>query len=124
VLNALGGYEIKINERAAIDINMRVTWSGGKRDLYIDLDKSVETGQAVYDQSKAYSQRGKEYFRLDARVSFKLNGKHITQEWALDVTNITDYKNLYSSTYDTQSQSIKNIYQQARYPMFLYRINF
>lgn len=124
VLNALGGYEIKINERAAIDINMRVTWSGGKRDLYIDLDKSVETGQAVYDQSKAYSQRGKEYFRLDARVSFKLNGKHITQEWALDVTNITDYKNLYSSTYDTQSQSIKNIYQQSRYPMFLYRINF
>lgn len=124
VINALGGYEIPLGEKASLDINLRVVSSGGKRNLYIDLDRSIEAGYAVYDDSKAYAEKGTPYFRLDGRAAFKMNGKHITQEWALDLTNITDHQNVYSTSYNNETKQIDEIYQQGFFPMFLYRITF
>jgi hypothetical protein len=124
VVNALGGYEIPINKRMSIDMNVRMISSGGKRNLYIDLDQSIVQGEAVYDFSKAYSEREKAYFRFDARVSFKMNGKRTTQEWALDITNLTNHKNVYTSFYSSSKKAIDYVYQQGMFPMMLYRINF
>lgn len=124
IVNALGGYQIPINDKMSIDMNMRVVWSGGKRNYLIDLEKSVAAGEEVYDISKTYNERERDYFRLDGRISFKLNGKKITQEWALDITNITNHKNIYSRYYDNDKKSIEYVFQQGLYPMMLYRINF
>jgi hypothetical protein len=124
VLNALGGYEFPINQRLSIDLNFRTVWSGGKRNPFIDLVKSIEKGEAVYDHSKDYSFREKDYFKIDFRVSLLLNGKRVTQEWALDLTNLSNHKNIYSRSYNAKNQSIEYVYQQGFYPMFLYRINF
>lgn len=124
VVNALGGYEIPLNNKASIDVNMRVVWSGGKRNLYIDLDRSIEAGYTIYDDSKAYAERGIPYFRLDGRAAFKLNGKRITQEWALDLTNITAHQNVYSTAFNNDTKQIETTYQQGFYPMMLYRITF
>lgn len=124
VLNALGGYEIPINQRLSIDLNFRTIWSGGKRNPYIDLAKSIEKGEAIFDHSKDYSFREKDYFKIDFRASILLNGKKITQEWALDLTNLSNHKNIYSRSYNAKNQSIEYVYQQGFYPMFLYRINF
>lgn len=124
VVNALGGYEILLNEKMSIDFNLRLVSSGGKRNRFIDLPQSIATGETVYDDSKAFSEKGEAYFRLDGRIAFKMNGKKATQEWALDITNMTNHKNVYSSYYNNKTQSIAYIYQQAFYPMFLYRINF
>ncbi len=124
VVNALVGYELPLREKYALDINLRMISSGGKRDLYIDLEKSIEAGETEYDDSKAYSRSGNPYFRLDARIALKMNAKRFTQEWALDITNLTNHKNLYATSYDAKEEKIEKIYQQGFYPMFLYRINF
>jgi hypothetical protein len=124
VVNALGGYQIPINKKMAIDINLRVLWSGGKRNPYIDLNQSIAEGEEVHDHSKDYLEREKDYFKLDGRISFKMNGKKITQEWAFDVTNATNHKNVYSKYYDEPTKTLKYSYQQGLYPMVLYRINF
>jgi len=124
VVNALGGYEIPINKKMSIDMNLRVIWSGGKRNYYIDLDQSIAAGETVYDYSKTYSQREKDYLRFDGRISFKMNGKKVTQEWALDITNFTNHKNIYSNYYSNKNKAIEYVYQQGLYPMMLYRINF
>lgn len=124
VVNALAGYEIQLGAKSSFDMNVRMIASGGKRNLFIDLEKSIQASETVYDYSKAYSEKGEPYFRVDARIAFKMNGKRMTQEWALDVTNVSNHKNVYSTRYDDPSQSIKLIYQQGFYPMFLYRITF
>lgn len=124
VVNALAGYEIQLNEKSSIDMNLRVIFSGGKRNLFIDLDKSIEAGETVYDDTKAYEVKEDPYFRLDGRIAYKMNGKKMTQEWALDLTNITDHKNIYNSSFNAKTKSIQKIYQQGFYPMFLYRITF
>lgn len=124
VVNALGGYEIKVSETMSIDLNVRTVWSGGKRNPFIDLDQSKTEGYTVYDHSKDYSFREKDYFKLDFRASLLVNGKKITQEWALDLTNVSNHQNVYSRSYNHEQQAIVYVYQQGFYPMFLYRINF
>ena len=124
VVNALGGYEIKVNETMSIDLNLRTIWSGGKRNPYIDLDQSIAKSEAVYDHSKDYSERERDYFKIDFRASLILNGKKITQEWAIDLTNATNHQNVYSRTYNAAKKEIAYVYQQGFYPMVLYRINF
>lgn len=124
VLNALGGYQVALTKTMSIDMNLRVIWSGGKRNLFIDLEQSKLANETVYDDARAYSVRETDYFRFDGRVALKINGKKITQEWALDITNLTNHKNIYSSYYDTELKDIAYVYQQGLYPMVLYRINF
>ena len=92
--------------------------------MWVSIPRSIAAGETVYNDSKAFSQREKDYFRLDARLSFKLNGKHTTQEWALDITNLTNHKNIYSAYYDSGKEAIEYVYQQGFFPMMLYRINF
>ena len=124
VLNALGGYQVALTKTMSIDMNLRVIWSGGKRNLFIDLEQSKIANETVYDNARAYSVRETDYFRFDGRIALKINGKKITQEWALDITNLTNHKNIYSSYYDTELKDIAYVYQQGLYPMVLYRINF
>ena len=124
VVNALGGYEIMLNNNMSVDLNLRTVWAGGKRNPYIDLEQSKLKGETVYDHSKDYSFREKDYFKVDIRASLKINGKRITQEWALDITNASNHKNIYSRAYNAQKEAIVYVYQQGFYPMFLYRINF
>ncbi|MFO7790522.1 MAG: TonB-dependent receptor, partial [Bacteroidales bacterium] len=78
----------------------------------------------VYDYAGAYAKRGPNYFRLDGRISLKLNGKKLSQEWALDVQNITNHQNVFNQTYDQSSNEVVYNYQQGFFPMFLYRLNF
>ncbi len=124
VINALGGYEIEISNKLSFDMNVRLVWSGGKRMIDIKLDESIAEGSAVYDFESAYQNRSSDYFRLDGRASIILNGKNISQEWAVDLSNITNRKNIFSTAYNNDSKSIEYIYQQPFFPMFLYRINF
>lgn len=124
IVNALAGYQIPINGRMSVDMNAKVIWSGGKRNPYIDLEQSKLKGEEVYDHSKSYSTREADYFRLDTRVALVLNSKRITQEWALDITNLTNHQNIFSTFYSSKEQSVKYVYQQGIYPMFLYRLNF
>ncbi len=122
--NVLGGYEYHFNKKISVDVNSKITWSGGKRNPYLDAEASVEKGEAVYDDSKAYSEREKDYFRLDLRISLKNNNKKFYQEWAIDLSNLTNHKNIYSQNYNPNTNSVEYVYQQGFFPMFLYRINF
>jgi len=122
--NALAGYELKLNNSFSLDFNTKVTWSGGKRNYYLDENESMIQRKAVYDEEKAFSEREKDYFVLDFRISLKNNSKKYSQEWALDISNLTNNQNIYDKTYNAGDNSIGYIYQQGIFPMFLYRINF
>jgi hypothetical protein len=122
--NLLGGYEYNINESFAIDVNAKITWGGGKRNYYLDEQESIAQDEAVYDDSKAYTEREKDYFRLDLRIALKNNAGKFHQEWAVDFTNLTNHENVYSKSYNPSLNDVEYVYQQGFSPMFLYRINF
>jgi len=123
-VNLLGGYEFKVGKKNLLTVDVRTVWSGGMRYIPIDLHASIAAGEQVYDWSKAYSNKYKDYFRCDLRIGFKQNFKHVSQEWGLDLQNISNNQNVYSQQYNNQSKDIATIFQQSFLPMMLYRINF
>lgn len=124
VTNILGGYEFKIGKHSALTTDLRVVYAGGKRYVPIDMEASREENATEYDWSKAYEQKFDDYFRTDLRIGFKMNGKRINQEWAIDLQNVSNSQNIYSQSYNSRTDDVSYDYQTGFYPMFLYRIQF
>lgn len=123
-VNALAGYEWKVGKRNYLTLDLRTVWSGGMRYIPIDLPASIAAGEQVFDAAHTYSKKYKDYFRTDLRIGFKQNLGKISQEWGLDLQNVTNHTNLFSEQYNNQLQEVATIYQQMFMPMMLYRINF
>jgi len=103
VFNALTGYEIKINHRSTLAIDLRSVLAGGKRYIPVNLEKSRLVNTTILEWDKAYEKRYGDYFKIDARISYKLNGKRINQEWALDIQNMTNHKNIFLESFDVNT---------------------
>ena len=124
VFNVLGGYEFKINNKSMLTLDAKSVLAGGRRYTPIDLQASIAKHETVYEWDKAWQGKHDDYFRTDVRVGLKVNGKKISQEWAIDLQNITGYQSIFMESFDADKNEIYQVYQQGFYPMFLYRINF
>ncbi len=122
--NALAGKEFTINKKSLISIDAKVTYAGGKREVPIDLEASNKQGSAVYIEKNAYDAKLKDYFRTDVKLTYKHNGRRITQEVSVDVQNITGNKNIFQRTYDAQNQKLRTEYQIGLFVIPQYRILF
>lgn len=123
-LNLLAGYEWKIGKSNYLTVDVRTVWSGGMRYIPIDLEASIAAQGQVENMQQAYANKYNDYFRCDLRIGYKQNKGRISQEWGIDLQNITNHQNIYSEQYNNQTQSLSTIYQQGFSPMMLYRINF
>ena len=124
VSNVLGGYEFNVTKNSSLSIDVKSSYALGKPYVPIDIDASILQNETVYDWSKAYEKKYDNYFRTDIRISFKLNWEKVNHEWAIDLQNITNHKNIYSEAYNSRTKNIIITYQTGFYPMFLYRIRF
>ena len=124
VINALGGYEIPINKSSQINIDLKITYAGGKPYTPIDEQKSIAQNSAYYLYDQSFSERHKDYFRMDIKIAYKMNMGHTDHEWAFEVQNLTNYKNVMQQVWDPINNSLKTDYQQGFFPMFMYRIYF
>lgn len=124
VLNALAGYEIKVSKNSRINIDIKTVYSGGKPYIPFDVAKSKISNEAEYIWEDAFEKQLENYFRFDLRIAFKINNKKLDQEWALDLQNITNHKNVFMQSWDSYNQNVKTDYQQGFFPMMLYRIYF
>ncbi len=124
VANALVGYEFKIGKNNSLSIDFKTVMAGGKRKIPLLLEASILAGKAVYDYEESYKTRYDNYSKIDIRIGFKMNSKRFSQEWALDIQNLTNNKNVFQEGYNPQTQKIQTDYQTGIFPMMLYRIRF
>ncbi|MBN2683210.1 MAG: hypothetical protein JXR58_11930, partial [Bacteroidales bacterium] len=124
VVNLLAGKEFKAGKHDVITFDIKTVYAGGKPYIPIDIEKSDLSNSTEYDYSKAFENKYGEYFRFDIRIGYKKNGKKVSQEWALDLQNITNHKNIYSQQFNPRNNSIASDYQTGFFPMMLYRIQF
>lgn len=124
VFNLLAGYERKIGKKAYLTVDLKGVYAGGRRYAAIDLEASIMDGYEVRDWSRAYENRYDDYIRTDLRLGLKMNYKRCSQEWAIDLQNLTGQQSIFSEGFDAGKGEIYQTYQQGFYPMFLYRITF
>ncbi len=122
--NALLGFEYPFRQRTSLDFNVRLVWSGGIRSLYVDREASMAAGVVIYDTKKAYSERQKDYLKIDYKMTLKHNLRKATLEFAIDIANLTDRDNIFSESFDPKTGKTSYTYQQGFLPTALLRLTF
>ena len=124
VANMLAGKEYKISNNSVLSINFKLTLIGGKYLTPVNESASALVGTAVYYTNEAYSVKQPDYFRADLKFGYKREYKHSTMEFSLDLENITNHQNVFNQSYDPQTHTIVNNYQQAFFPVPTFRFTF
>jgi hypothetical protein len=131
MLNALGGLEFAIGKgsKDAISIGTKFTYGGGKRYSPVDIPKSNAVMDVVAQDDKVNTLQFAAYNRLDLRISYKINGKKVGTEIALDFVNLLNTKNILALSYTPDPANInadplsKN-YQLGFLPLFYVKVDF
>lgn len=124
VFNLLGGKEFKIKEKHTLSLDFKCTYAGGKRYTPVDLNASKLAGKEIRDPALTFARQYPPYFRLDVKPTYRLNTKHLTHEWSVDIQNITSHNNVFQQAYDLKNQTVKTDYQLKLFIIPQYRILF
>jgi hypothetical protein len=135
-VNILGGYEWRIkqkkefnkkgkpNPKLALTFDTKALINGGGRYTEILLDESIQAGEEVRDVNNTFAKQFPTYFKWNFRIGFKMIGKKVTQEWAVDLQNLTNQKNIFNYEYLPQDETTRVIYQTGFLPIIQYRLMF
>lgn len=124
VANFLMGKEFKTGKNSRLSVNVKVVTIGGRYFTPLDTTASRMQGYEVYDKSKSFSEKQKDYFRADLKIGYKRDLKKSTMEFSLDLQNITNNKNIFDQSYDARKNQIVNNYQQGFFPVPMFRWTF
>lgn len=121
------GKEWRVGKEAknkTLGANIRLIHSGGMYETPVNIEKSIELGNVVYLEDKAFTLKIPHYFRTDVRISLSRNYKWMTTILALDLQNATNNKNVFGRHFEPESGTIETIYQAPLLPVLSYRIEF
>jgi hypothetical protein len=124
VFNILGGKEWPVGKQNTISLDSKFTIAGGRWYTPIDLEASELEGQEVRFDDLAFSEQYAPYLRWDVKLAFQSNGKKISQQWAVDVRNVTNNKNIFLEQYNSRTNEIQTRYQIGLFPVVLWTIYF
>lgn len=130
LLNATGGKEFLLNKsisakrRHSLTVDTKVTYNGGQKTAPIDVDRSFAEGETVRNWDEANTVQYPGYFRWDLRIAYRMQGKRVTQEWAMDIQNVTNRKNPYFDQLNLQTGEVEYVNQIGILPVAQYRITF
>ncbi len=130
VVNALGGYQYLFGgkknktKRHTLSIDFKLTGAGGRYYTPIDLVASDAQNTQVLIDTLAFSEKYKDYFRFDIKLSYRISFRKITQELSMDLQNVANIKNIFRKVYNPRTNSLNNEYQQGIFILPQYRILF
>jgi len=124
IVNGLIGKEWMLgrNKQNILSVNLKLTLQGGERYSPIDEQATMDDPdrQVQYDETRAYSEQLSPMFLANYSVSYKMNRKKISHEFAIQGLNATGYKEFYGHVYNTK----KNIIEPYRSAMVLTNVSY
>lgn len=102
VFNVLGGKEFYVgkDKENILGLNVRLSYKGGDRTYFVDIDKSEAARDIVYDYSRPFSRRMPDVWTTDFTFTYRKNKKHYSSEWALQFKNVIASKDNYDDYYN------------------------
>jgi outer membrane receptor protein involved in Fe transport len=115
---------IKSQKDKTLGVNTRFIYFGGLREAPVDLINSRIQYKTYYDYSHGFTNRLKDYVRVDFRISWVKNKPKYTRTLAIDIQNLLSMENEAYHYYDfTQDKKIVKK-QLGIIPILIYRIDF
>ena len=131
ISNFLFGYELLVGKakRNSLTSNLKFTYGGGRRYSPVNRVASDRIMDVVPDDNLVNTLQFPAYNRLDFRVSYRINGKKVGTEIALDLVNILNTKNVLALSYAPDPANyakdplVRN-YQLGFLPLFYVKVDF
>src|SRR5690606_28654328 len=126
-LNALFAREFVLKKGNSLNLGGKITYAGGRRYGDVDRAESARQLEIIYADNANFNDfQFRPYFRTDLKINYKINRKNLTHEFAVDVVNIFNTKNILTLTYDPENEAepVREEYQLGLLPIFYYRIDF
>lgn len=124
VLNGLVGKEFEINQKHALGVNFKVTWSGGEWVIPIDREASQLQNRQVDNYELAWSKQLPSFLYTDLTLTLKRNHPRFTGTWAVQIKNMLNHRPVVGYRYDTYSRQIEEILPMGIVPSIGYKIEF
>lgn len=111
IVNGLIGKEWMLgkNKQNVLGINLKLTLQGGERYSPVDEQATMNDPdkEVQYDERNAFSEQLSPMFLGNYSISYKINRKKISHEFAVQGVNITRYKEFYGHIYNTKKNVIE-----------------
>jgi len=117
-------FKVGNQKQNIISIGARCIYMGGMRYLPIDLEASLANNGEVKIWDYGFTEKADDFFRIDIQFSFIRNKPKYTEEWRLDIINVTNQKNMRYRRYNNAIRGIETEYQNPLIPLLSYRIKF
>ena len=124
MLNLSGGGEWDLSRKWTLFASPRLSFAGGLLTTPVLEKESIQKQKIIVDKTRWHEEKLPSYFRLDLRIGARLNSKKSSQEWGLDLVNITNHKNVFNKGFDVHSGKSLVSNQLGFFPMITYRFNF
>ncbi|GAB5416786.1 MAG: carboxypeptidase regulatory-like domain-containing protein [Crocinitomicaceae bacterium] len=129
IFNLLGGKEFQIAPKHTISIGFKATYAGGQLYGYVDTAATNQLQELIFQDEGFNSRQFADYFRLDAKVSWRFNADKVMHEIGLDLLNVTGRQNILGLAYapnlfDASAEPVAERYQLGFLPLFYYKAEF
>ncbi len=131
IVNLLGGPEFRVGpaQKDVLSLGLKLTMGGGKRYSPVNRAASDAVMDVVPKEDEVNTLQFPPYNRVDFRIAYKINGKKMATEIALDLVNMLNTKNILALSYAPDPANlaadpwVKN-YQLGRLPLFYVKFDF
>lgn len=128
ILNLLGGKEWMLgkSKQNILSVNAKITLQGGDRYAPIDLEATMAhpDKEVQYDETRAYSLQYSPMLLTNLSVSYKINKKRCTHEFAVKLVNLTGCQEHYGHEMNLKTGKIDEVKQMTALPNIYYKIEF
>ena len=129
IVNLLGGKEFKLNEKHTISLGFKATYAGGQLYGLVDTAATNQFQELVFRDEGFNSKQFQDYFRVDAKISWRMNASKMMHEIGIDLVNVTNRQNLLGLAYapdlfNPTAEPVTERYQLGFLPLFYYKAEF
>ncbi|WP_278636419.1 TonB-dependent receptor [Capnocytophaga sputigena] len=125
VLNALFGKEFYFaNNRKVLDVNARVSVTGGERYSPILESQSVAQKRVIYDESRAFSEQLRPLTYADLTVNYRINHRKSSSVFSFQMKNVLGAPIYIDHNYNYQTGQIELSKATLVIPNISYKIEF
>jgi len=126
ISNVLVGKEWMVGKQKQnmFNLNFRLSIQGGDRYTPIDEKKTHENKEVELDETRAYSLQFDPMITTDLSVSYKINKRKVSHEFAIKLINPTLYTGQKYYDYEYESTTLKREKGTGFIPNISYKIQF
>ena len=119
------GKEVLVRGKNTLQYGGRILFNGGPRYTPFDPVESELQGNWVAVPYSYYTEQVSPYFRIDGRISYRINGKKTASVLSLDIQNVTNRMNSRTVGYNAETNEASyEDYTSGLVPILSYQIDF